>query len=196
MASVVRRRSRSPRRPSQTPAAHYEGSAPSRSKPRFGYVAWVLVCLRSEESPQQTHEPSEPTADIFSAPPIPGRDRLRLGAPESRSGVSSGSFEALVPGTEPFGQVPLVGPGVSVADQLLVHHGALHGHEGDDAGVLVAVQKPELRSSLPGRASPVLRGPRVPRAGRARARPRRRDGSRAGRIRSPLPQCHRRRRRA
>ena len=43
----------------------------------------------------------------------------------------------------------VVGPGVSVADQLLVHHDALDGHEADDAGVLVPVEEPELGSSSP-----------------------------------------------
>ena len=95
-------------------------------------------------------EPGESTtAASFSAPPLPRGDRLRLCTPESRSGVASGPFEALVPGTEPCGQAPVVGPGVSVADQLLVHHDAAHGHEADDAGVLVTVEEPELGPSSP-----------------------------------------------
>ena len=130
------------------PPANSSGSyTPIETTIWMHYVG--LVCLRSEESSQETHEPSKPTAASFSAPPFPGRNRLTLGAPESRSEVLSCAFEAFVPIAEPSGQVLIVGPGVAVADQLLIHHDPLHGHEADNASVMVPVKKPELRSSSP-----------------------------------------------
>ena len=88
-----------------SPPAHcrpIQSGRAARSAPRFGSVTWALIRLRSEESPQETTSPSESTAQFSPVPPFPMWDWLRPGAPESRSGVSSSPFKALVPGTEPF----------------------------------------------------------------------------------------------
>ena len=56
---------------------------------RLGYVPWVGVNLRSEESPQETHEPGESTAAFVPVPPFPGGIGSALPpqspAPESRA---------------------------------------------------------------------------------------------------------------